>query len=323
MAAPIDLHSYREQIVERLEISLRRQLGEFCQYLEDPEVVEISLNPDNKIWIDRLGDPLRCVGEMKPEAAETFIGTVANTVRRVINYDHSSLQCRLPIGGHRFQAMCPPTTLAWVFSIRRHASAVFPLQQYEDDGIISDIQHQAIVAALKAERNIFITGGTGSGKTTFVNSLLAHEYVVNSRIIICEDTPELLWTGANVVAMCTSEKVTMRDLVIGAMRLRPDRLVIGETREGGPMLEALKAMGTGHRGGITTLHANSALHAVSIRIEMLLQEVSATPLRTLIAETVDVIIHFEGISDFPYRKVTEIKTVRGYQNGEYDLQNLA
>lgn len=315
--------SPREEIDRRLQESLRRQLGEFCVYLDDPNVVEVSLNPDNKVWIDRLGEPLQCVGSMRPEAAENFISNVAATVRLVINYDHPSIQCRLPIGGHRFQAMCPPTTLAWVFSIRRHASAVYPLEDYEARKIITDLQHQAIVQALRLEKNIFVSGGTGSGKTTLLNSLLAHKHVVDNRLIICEDTPELLWTGANVVAMCVNDATTMRDLVVQAMRMRPDRLVIGESREGGAFLETLTAMGTGHKGGMTTLHANNAQHAVSKRMEMLIRQVSRDPLRDLIAETVEVIIHIEKLDRPPHRQVTEVKTVMGYRDGAYELRPLA
>jgi type IV secretion system protein TrbB len=320
---PVRLHSPRDEQSRRLAESMRRQLGEFCSYLDDDDVVEISLNPDGQVWVDRLGQPMRAVGTMRAEAAETFIGTVAATVRRVINYDHPSLQCRLPIGGARFQAICPPTAPAWLFSIRRHASAVYPLAKYEQLGIITDLQHQAIEEALYNEDNIFITGGTGSGKTTFMNTLLAHKYVVNHRCVICEDTPELLWAGPNVVPLCTSEAADMRALVIQAMRLRPDRLIVGESRDGGTLLEALNAMCTGHRGGITSLHANNALHAVSRRMEMLIRQVSVDPLRDLIAETVKVIIHIEKITAPPFRRVTEIKTVRGYRNGEYELQPLA
>jgi type IV secretion system protein VirB11 len=323
VAEPIKLHTPRDEQARRLQESMRRQLGDYCRFLDDPEVVEISLNPDNKVWVDRLGEPLQCVGSMQPEAAETFIGTVAATVRLVINYEHPSLKCRLPIGGSRFQAACPPTTPAWVFSIRRHASVVFPLADYEARGIITDLQHQAIEEALKNERNILVTGGTGSGKTTLVNSLLAHPDVSKHRLIICEDTPELLWAALNVVSMQTNDAASMRDLVVQAMRLRPDRLIIGETRDGASLLEALKAWGTGHKGGITTLHANNARHALSSRMEMLIREVSADPLRDLISESIEVIIHIEKIDRDPFRKVTEVSALRGYRGGRYELQPLA
>lgn len=323
MADPVPLLSPRDEQERRRAESMRRQLGEFCRYLDDPEVVEISLNPDGRVWLDRLGRPLECVGRMKAEAAESFISTVAASVRLVINYDHPNLKCRLPIGGSRFQAACPPTTPAWIFSIRRHASVVFPLPDYESQNIITDLQHQAIEEALKEERNILITGGTGSGKTTLVNSILDHPHVSKHRLIICEDTPELMWTALNVVSMQTNDAATMRDLVIMAMRLRPDRLIIGETRDGASLLEALKAWGTGHKGGITTLHANSARHALGSRMEMLLREVSPDPLRDLIAESIQVVIHIEKIDDPPFRKVTEMSALRGYRDGRYELQPLA
>ena len=325
MAEPIQLLTPREETAQRIAESLRRQLGEFYHFLEDDQVVEISCNPDGRVFVDRLGEPLQCVGVMRHAAIERFISDIAATVRRVINYDHPSLHCRLPIGGHRFQAVCPPTSTDWLFSIRRHASAVYLLEDYVQKGIMTDLQFGAINLALTMEEIIFITGGTGSGKTTLLNSCIAHPALESSRIIIGEDTPEIIWRPQmNVVAMCTNDTTTMRDIVVQAMRLAPDRLIIGETREGASLLEVLKACNTGHRGGMTTLHANSSRHGLS-KIEMLIREVSQDPLRELIAETVQVMIHIEKIVPPrpPFRRVTTVSALRGYRRGDYELVPLA
>jgi type IV secretion system protein VirB11 len=314
--------SLRDEQGRRLAESMKRQLGEFYRYMIEPDVTEMCLNPDGRVWIDRLGKPMESVGAMRPEAAETFIGTVASIVRLVINYDHPHLQCRLPLDGSRFQATLPPISAGPIFSIRRHASAVPTLADYQNDNIISDLQRAAIEEAINERRNILIVGGTTSGKTTLLNSfLLFLKDTSDHRIVVCEDTPELKVTVPNAVSLWTNETTSMRQLVVIAMRLRPDRIIIGESRDGA-ILETLKAQGTGHPGGITTLHANNPRQALQ-RIEMLIREVSRDPLRDLIANSIDAIIHIERMTDRPYRRVTAVSKIIGHRNGEYELQPLA
>lgn len=322
MAEPIRLHSRNDEQSRRLAESMRRQLGEFYRYMQEPDVTEISLNSDGQVWIDRLGHPMQPVGLMRSEAAETFIGTVASIVRLVVNYDHPLLQCRLPLDGSRFQATLPPVSAAPIFSIRRHASSVFTLADYEQHGVISDLQRLAIEEAINDRSNILVTGGTTSGKTTLLNAILAHLAATsNHRIVVCEDTPELQVTTPNAVTLWTTENVAMRQLVITAMRLRPDRIVIGESRDGA-ILETLKAQGTGHPGGFTTLHANNPRQALQ-RVEMLIREVSRDPLRDLIADAIDVIVHIEKTPEPPHRRVTAVYSLLGYRNGSYELQPLS
>ncbi len=316
------LASLRDEQSRRLAESMRRQLGEFHQYMLEPDVTEVSLNPDGQVWVDRLGKPMESVGVMRPEAAETFIGTVAAIVRLVVNYDHPHLQCRLPLDGSRFQATLPPISAGPIFSIRRHASAVKTLADYQRDGIITDLQRWAIEESVNERRNILVVGGTNSGKTTMLNGLLAHlKDTSDHRLVVCEDTPELRVTAPNAVTLWTTETTSMRQLVVIAMRLRPDRIVIGESRDGA-ILETLKAWGTGHPGGISTLHANNPRQALR-RIEMLNREVSQDPLPDLIASSVEVVIHIERIFDPPYRRVTAVSNLIGFRNGEYEIQPLA
>jgi type IV secretion system protein VirB11 len=316
------LASLRDEQSRRLQESMKRQLGDFHRYLLEPDVTEVSLNPDGQIWVDRLGRSMEAVGSMRSEAAETFIGTVAAIVRLVINYDHPHLQCRLPLDGSRFQATVPPISAGPIFSIRRHASAVRTLEQYQHDTIVTDLQRWAIEEALNERRNILVVGGTNSGKTTLLNALLA--YLKDSsdhRLVVCEDTPELRVTAPNAVTLWTTETTSMRRLVVIAMRLRPDRIVIGESRDGA-ILETLKAWGTGHPGGISTLHANNPRQALR-RIEMLIREVSQDPLPDLIASSIEVIIHIEKTMEWPHRRVTAVSSVIGFRNGEYEIQPLA
>ena len=314
--------SLRDEQNRRLQESMKRQLGEFHRFMLEPDVTEVSLNPDGQVWVDRLGKPMESVGSMRPEAAETFIGTVAAIVRLVVNYDHPHLQCRLPLDGSRFQATLPPISAGPIFSIRRHASAVRTLADYERDKIITDLQRWAIEEAVDERRNILVVGGTTSGKTTMLNALLAHlKDTSDHRLVLCEDTPELRVTAPNAVTLWTTETTSMRQLVVIAMRLRPDRIVIGESRDGA-ILETLKAWGTGHPGGISTLHANNPRQALR-RIEMLIREVSQDPLPDLIASSIEVIIHIERIPEPPYRRVTAVSSIIGFRNGEYEIQPLA
>lgn len=322
MADSVRLYSLREEQSRRLAESMRRQLGEFYRYMTEPDVTEISLNPDGRVWVDKLGQSMSCVGTMKLEAAETFISTVASIVRLVVNYDHPSLQCRLPLDGSRFQATLPPVSAGPTFSIRRHASAVRTLADYQQDNIITDLQRQAIEESIRERQNILVVGGTTSGKTTLLNAMLSYlKDTSDHRLVVCEDTPELRVTAPNAVTLWTSETTSMRQLVVIAMRLRPDRIVIGESRDGA-ILETLKAQGTGHPGGMTTLHANDQRQALQ-RIEMLIREVSRDPLRDLIADSIDVIVHIERIPVAPFRRVTSVSTLLGYRNGAYELQPLA
>jgi type IV secretion system protein TrbB len=315
--------SSRDEKARRLRESMRRQLGEFYQYLEQNDVIELSLNPDGGFWIDRLGQPMQRVGEMNADAAEVFIDTVASIHRTTITRDRPTLECELPLDGSRFEALVPPVVSAPVFSIRRKASSIYTLAQYEADGIITSEQRYVVESSLETRQNILVTGGTTSGKTTFLNALINHLAKVcpDHRLVAIEDMAELQITQPNSVTTHTSDTVSMRDLLRAALRLRPDRIIVGETR-GGECLELLKAWNTGHDGGLSTLHANSTRDALR-RIELLLLGVTQNPLPELIASAINVIVHIEKCSGIPGRKVTDVLAVSDYRNGEYLVNRLA
>lgn len=317
--------SARDEQARRLRESMRRLLGKFCVYLEQQDVIEISLNADGKVWIDRLGQPMECVGEMNADAAETLIDTIASIYRRTVNWDTPDLDCELPLDGSRFQAVVRPLVAAPIFSIRRKASKIYTLAEYEADGIITDQQKYVIESSLETKRNILVTGGTASGKTTFLNALIAHLAIVSprERFVIMEDMAELQCAQENAVIMRTSHNRSLRDLLRFSLRLRPDRLIIGETR-GGECLEYLKALNTGHDGGLSTLHANSTRDALK-RVELLVLEVTENPLPEVIASAINIVIHMRKEDGIPGRRVTEILSVGGYDKdlGEYRVNRLA
>lgn len=195
--------------------------------------------------------------------------------------------------GERFQGMLPPVTTGPAFAIRKRPSIIFRLADYVRDAALSAEQAEALRSAAIERRNLLITGGTGSGKTTLANAMLAEPAFANDRIVLIEDTPELQCSSTDLVTLLTRRSaplVGVGDLVRDALRLRPDRIIVGELRDGAAALEALKAWNTGHPGGLATLHANSASEAVS-RLEDLLAEASPASPHRLIVQAIDLVVH--------------------------------
>jgi type IV secretion system protein TrbB len=186
-----------------------------------------------------------------------------------------------------------PVVAAPTFAIRKPAAAVFTLDDYVASGIMRPSQATALRDAVVRRRNVLVAGGTSTGKTTLVNALLAEVAKTGDRVVLIEDTRELQCRAPNLVSLRTKDGVaSLSDLVRSSLRLRPDRIPIGEVR-GAEALDLLKAWGTGHPGGIGTIHAGTAMGALR-RLEQLVQEAVVTVPRALIAETIDVIAVLTG-----------------------------
>lgn len=317
--------STREEQERRLAETMKRQLGAFCGLLAEPDLVELMLNADGTIWADRLGQGMSPAGSLPAASAESFIGTVASTLRSTVTRDNPILECELPaeppFDGSRFEALIPPIVTAPVFTVRRKASAVFPLAEYERQGIMSARQRAAIEAAVAQRRNILVVGGTGTGKTTLTNAIIDHmvQAAPQHRLVIIEDTSELQCTARNAVMMRSTDTVDMQRLLKATMRLRPDRIIVGEVR-GGEALSLLKAWNTGHPGGVCTVHANHARAGLQ-RVEQLIAEVSQTPMRPLIAEAVNLIVSIVKTDSPPGRRIDEAVAVTGFRDGAYQFAN--
>jgi P-type conjugative transfer ATPase TrbB len=314
MTAP----SPRAEIERRLIAAIRQQLGtEVCGRLDDPQVIEVMLNPDGTLWEDRLGAGMTQIGTMAPITAESFISTVASTLRASVTRAEPILECELPIRGARFEAMIPPVVSAPIFAIRLKAVRVFPLEDYVSAGMMTARQRAVIQDAVAIRRNILICGGTASGKTTLGNAVLAAmvDATPHDRLVILEDTVELQCRAKNVVALRATDTVDMQRLLRATMRLRPDRIIVGEVR-GGEALSMLKAWNTGHSGGFCTVHANSASSALT-RIEQLIAEVTASDMRAVIGEAIDLIVPIAKTATS--RVVNQIVAVEGFHGGEYVL----
>lgn len=304
--------------IERRIRMLRTAMGPIItQALEDPEVVEVLLNPDGSLWLDKLGSGRAPVGiSMTPADAERIIRLVAAHVRAEVHAGAPILSAELPETGERFEGVLPPVVKAPAFAIRKRAVGVIRLDHYVADNILTVHQADFLKKAVRARLNILIAGGTSSGKTTMANALLAEMAVTGDRVIILEDTLELQCSAEDHVPLRTRPGVvSMSELVRSTLRLRPDRIVIGEVR-GSEALDLLKAWGTGHPGGVATIHAGSAMGALT-RLEQLILEVALTPPRALIAEAVNVIVFIAGRGR--ERRVQEIACVTGFDAHSYSL----
>lgn len=289
---------------------LRTALGPaVARFLEDPAIVEVMLNPDGRLWVDRLSDGLSDTGERLSAAdGERIVRLVAHHVGAEVHDRRPRVSAELPETGERFEGLLPPVVTAPVFAIRKPAVAVFTLDDYVAASIMTADQAVILRQAVAARANILVAGGTSTGKTTLTNALLAEVAKTTDRVIVIEDTRELQCLAQNIVAMRTKDGVaTLSDLVRSSLRLRPDRIPIGEVR-GSEALDLLKAWGTGHPGGIGTIHAGSALGALR-RLEQLIQEAVVTVPRALIAETIDLVAVLSGRGSA--RRLAELARVDG------------
>ena len=254
-------------IAERRLEALRHALGPIAlSALIDPDVVEILANPDGQLILDKIGSGRTQTGEtLSPEARDRVIRLIADYVGEPVLPEDPRLSGVLPGTGERFQGILPPVSRAPTFSIRKRPARIFTLNDYAAEGILTQTQKAQIEAAAIERKNILISGGTSSGKTTLANAILALPAFTDTRVILIEDTPELqcsAWDQVSLLTRRTPKLIGVVDLVRDSLRLRPDRIVVGEMRDGAAALETLKAWNTGHPGGLSTIHANSASDAL-------------------------------------------------------------
>jgi type IV secretion system protein VirB11 len=297
--------------------------GAIAEWLADPEVIEIMLNPDGRLWVDRLGEGIGESGRWMTAAdGERIIRLVAHHVGAEVHREAPRVSAELPESGERFEGLLPPVVAAPAFAIRKPAVAIFSLEDYVSAGIMTGAEAGVLRRSVAERANILVAGGTGTGKTTLTNALLAEMARSRDRIVLIEDTRELQCAAPNLVAMRTSDGVaSLSDLVRSSLRLRPDRIPIGEVR-GPEALDLLKAWGTGHPGGVGTIHAGSALGALR-RMEQLIQEAVVTVPRVLIAETVDLVAVL--VREGSGRRLAELARIDGLDaaTGDYRLIPLS
>jgi type IV secretion system protein TrbB len=302
---------------ERINSAIKQTLGEdIIALLEDDNVIEIMRNASGTVCVERLGKNIeQSKIFLSDRATESFIRFLASVAKEVCNEKHPSLAMKLPYWHARFQGLLPPIVDAPAFSIRKHSKHVFQLEDYVEKGELSVEHHDCLMTAVDNRENILISGGTGSGKTTFANALLQKMLATGDRIISVEDTPELRLDSKTGQQIFTKDGIgygsqqALKDI----LRLRPDRIVVGEVRDGA-CLDLIKAWNTGHSGGLTTIHANSCELALQ-RIESLIAEVSVTIPRELIAQTVNIIVQVKR--EAGKRCVSDIRRITGLSNQTY------
>jgi P-type conjugative transfer ATPase TrbB len=307
----------------RRNAMLRTAMGkEIAAALADPAVIEVMVNPDGSLRLDRLGEGrIATCARLGAAEVERIIRLVASHVRVEVHAGNPVVSAELPETGERFEGILPPVSTAPCFSIRKPAAKVYTLDDYVADRILLPVQAEALKRAVAERRNLLIAGGTSSGKTTLANALLHEMARLDERVILIEDTRELQCAAPDCVALRTKAGiVSLADLVRSTLRLRPDRIIVGEVR-GAEALDMLKAWNTGHPGGIATLHANSA-RAALYRLEQLVQETVVSVPRRLIAEAIDLIVFIRGRGTA--RRIETIAEVTGLDgDGDYAVTDLS
>ena len=317
-----EITNTHDEVHRRNLEKLRREMGDKVRNaMDDPQVLEIMLNPDSKVWVDTIDAGMTYLCDIPDIQALQMLGTISHMVGTVINYHNPKVEGELPGNGSRVEGVISPVVQKPVFNIRKKASAIFPLSEYIKSGRATNNDVQILCEAISSRKNILVVGGTGTGKTTFVNAIINEMKTLTPkhRLVILEDTLELQCSMENFVSMRTTSDISMQDLLKITMRQRPDRIIIGEVR-GKEALDMLKAWNTGHPGGVCTVHANDA-RAGLLRIEQLISEVSQSPMRELVAEAIDVVVFL--IRD-PHigPKLSELIAVDGVQNGQYVFHDL-
>lgn len=306
-----------DETSERLIVMLESALGASLPLLNDPEVLELARNDDGTLWVNRLGKGWsESEVTISDSDAQRLIYYAAGYKNAVCDEKRSIVSCVLPFNGSRFQGIVPPVAQRPTFTIRKKALMVFTLDDYIRQGVLTPERRDLIVNAVKGRMNILVVGGTNTGKTTFCNAILEEIAKTGHRVVTLEDTEELQCKAKNRVQMIGNDYTSMRDLLKATMRLSPDRIIIGEVRDGAA-LDLLKAWNTGHPGGCATVHANSAAEGLD-RLEQLILEVSDDPQCKLIGKAVNLVVFLELVEN--KRLVREIVRVHGYKNGEYAIE---
>jgi type IV secretion system protein VirB11 len=308
---------------DRKVAALRQAMGPvIAEALADRMVVEVMVNPDGKIWIDRIGEGRSFTGKhLAPSDADRILRLLADHVGEVVTRDRPRISATLPQTGERFQGVFMPLVANPAFAIRKRPEVVFTLDDYVERGILDPGMATVLREAVISRQNLLIAGGTGSGKTTLANAILAEPAFAGDRVVIIEDTAELQCAAADKLEMLTKRTepvVTMTDLVRDTLRLRPDRIIIGEVRDGSA-LDLLKAWNTGHPGGLATIHANSAAEALT-RLEDLIGEVTQRVPYRAIAQAINVVVFIERTATG--RRVREVSRLVGREGETYRFETL-
>ena len=288
-------------------------LQPITQYLLDDGITEIMVNKKGIVIIEKENVLQETETYLTCMQIESIIRVIASSNNIYVNTQNPSFSANLCPYKFRFQGIIPPASESPIFCIRKKNKYDMSLDDLAVLNTINDKQKQYLKENLALKKNILVAGGTGSGKTTLVNALLSDGILEEERIVVIEDTPELYCNSANGFRLLTSKDYSYTNAIKDVLRMRPDRIIIGELRDSAA-LDLLKAWNTGHSGGLSTLHANSAIAALERLAQLIEEKIEEAP-RTLIAEAVDICIYVGRKQSI--RKVFEIKEVIKYSNQSF------
>jgi P-type conjugative transfer ATPase TrbB len=343
LTANQETHSDEKQ--GRLKEKLRDELGSLIVGMLDwsSGLEDIVVNEDSRIWVKRTGVAFECVGELSARQARGAMMTIASMQKTTVTESRPVLETQLPIWKFRFAGLIEPVVPSPSFAIRIKPDKKRSLDDLRRQGILTGnddprnrrtlqddfisqlkgLDHLEIIQeAIRARKNILIVGGTGAGKTTVANAILEEIGILTpaDRVLVIEDTQELLLDSANSLSLLATAEFDQLKCLKVALRLKPDRIVVGEVRDGAAALPLLKAWNTGHPGGVSTIHANSATEAL-IRLEDLVREATEAPQQRMIGAAVDVVVSVVN-DQVAGRKIQEVAVVTGWQDGRYLLTQV-
>ena len=310
----------QDRIIKKIE----QELGPIIlKALYDPNVTDINVNPDGNVWIERLDTPeIKHIATLSHQSRESIIKIVATSLDQIVNKELSTIGGELPIIGARFEGVLPPVAKPGPgFSIRKKAIRILTFTDYIKDKILSFDMLTLLHESIENYDNVLVAGGTGTGKTTFINAYVEHisKKFIHDRLVICEDVDEIQSSAPNTFKMIANKNNPLGSCIKTMLRLSPKRIIIGEIRDADQAREAFQAWNTGHKGGIFSLHANSALDAVQ-RLEDLCTIAFGNKCQRLISRTVDKIIFFKKVHN--NRKIQEFYELKDFSNNKYNLTDL-
>ncbi|VBB08572.1 type ii secretion system protein e [Lucifera butyrica] len=305
----------------RTEETLYYLLGDDIRaYLADDNITEVYLNSNSdEIWIDTKDRGRVATGKMMDaQTAANVIYTIADLTGKICNDTNETLAAEFQ--GIRFQGLLPRVVEKPAFNMRKHCAGALSLEDYVTSGIMTERQQQVLIDAIYSRKNILAAGGTKSGKTTFLNAVLAEIAKTSDRVVLLEDTKELQCAAPDMDRLLTTENKTLEDLLRDTLRLTPERIIVGEVR-GAEALILLDAWSTGHKGGASTIHSNSARQTLR-RLEELTARAEARAHQYMIGEAIDIIVYlrYSGLK----RSVEQILAVDGWDANkeEYLVREL-
>jgi P-type conjugative transfer ATPase TrbB len=306
---------YSDRILAILKSSLGEKIN---SYFEDEDIIEIMLNDDKTVWVDSLTKGMYFTGIiLENTEAMKIINTVATFMEAKVDKENPRMSAELPDTGFRFESVIPPNVDNPIFTIRKKSILIFTLDDYVRMGSLTEFQKGVIEKAINNYKNILIVGGTSTGKTTFANACIG-AIPKKDRLVILEDTKEIRSLCPNKISLKTSIYTSMEELFYSTMRLRPDRIVVGEIR-GATSLDLLTAWNSGHGGGVSTIHSDSTEGALE-QLEQYNQRKSVDKQQKLIGKAIDLVVVLKRVNG--ERKVVEIKEVLGFENGEYIIREV-